>query len=78
MDVKLELIQKQSPTKFKIIAFETWFYKRMLKISWTSLTTNSEVLQKHNWCKGNNSDQQRQRYVLCGSHNEKHIKVLHD
>ena len=40
MDVKLEAIDH------KINAFETWCYRRMLRISWTSHTTNIDVLQK--------------------------------
>ena len=30
----------------KINAFERWCYRRMLRISWTSHTTNIDVLQK--------------------------------
>ena len=30
----------------KINAFEMWCYRRMLRISWTSHTTNIDVLQK--------------------------------
>ena len=32
--------------KKKIDAFEMWCYRRVLKISWTSLTTNKEVLER--------------------------------
>ena len=37
-----------SKTTKKLEALEMWFYKRMLKISWTDKVTNAEVLQKLN------------------------------
>lgn len=38
---------KQEDTK-RLNAFEMWMYRRMLRVSWTSRTTNSEVLDKMN------------------------------
>ena len=37
-----------SKTTKKLEALEMWFYKRMLKISWTDKVTNAEVLQRLN------------------------------
>ena len=61
----------------KINAFEMWCYRRMLRISWTSHTTNIDV-STENWCKGNNyaKHTEKQKVVLCGPHNEEHIRTL--
>ena len=37
-----------SKTTKKFEALEMWFYKRMLKISWTDKVTNAQVLQRLN------------------------------
>ena len=60
----------------KINAFETWCYRRMLRISWTSRTANIDVLPTID-CKGNNyvKQSETQKVVLCGPHDEKHIRL---
>ena len=62
----------------KINALEMWCYRRMLRISWTSHTTHIDVLQKIGIFKGNNYVKQpeKQKVVVCGPHNEKHIETL--
>ena len=69
----------------KINSFEMWCYIRMLRISRTSHTTiiimagmAVFLCTTENWCKGNNHDKQpeKQTDVLCGPHNEKHIRTL--
>ena len=45
MDVKLGLTYSKA-IDHKINVFEMWCYRKMLRISWTSRTTNRDVLQK--------------------------------
>ena len=63
----------------KINAFEMWCYRRMLTISLSSHTTNSDVLQKigiKNTTTVYVKQPEKQKVVLCGPHNEKHIRTL--
>ena len=60
----------------KINAFERWCYRRMLRISWTSHTTNIDVLQKIGVKETTAKHTEKQKVVLCGPHNEEHIRTL--
>ena len=60
----------------KINAFEMWCYRRMLRISWTSHTTNIDVLQNIGVKESYVKQPETQKVVLCGTHNEKHIRTL--
>ena len=66
----------------KINAFEMWCYRRMLRISWTSHTTNIDVLQKIGVKETTMlkfeaaKHTEKQKVVLCGPHNEEHIRTL--
>ena len=76
MDVKYYfLILFYSKTKdHKINAFEMWYYRRMLRISWTSHTTNIDVLQQIGEKGTTDKQPEKQKHVLSGPHNEKHIR----
>ena len=57
----------------KTNAFEMGCYKRMLRISWPSHTTNIDVLQKIGV---KETTIQKKTVVICGPHNEKHMRTL--
>ena len=57
-------------------AFEMWCYQRMLRISWTSHTTNIDVLQKIGVKETSILNTlKNKKVVLCGPHNEEHIRT---
>ena len=78
MDVKLG---HNKAIDHKINAFGMWCYRIMLRISWTSHTTNIDVLQKIGVKEttrpyGYAKPTEKQKVVLCGPHNEEHIRTL--
>ena len=61
----------------KTNAFEMWRYRRMLRISWTSLTTNIDVLLTVGVKETTMINNLKNRNMSCAGHNnEKHIRTL--
>ena len=62
----------------KINTFEMWHYRRMLRKFYFSYHKYCCKCTTENWCKGNKDVKQpeKQKAVLCKTHNEKHIRTL--